>query len=718
MNKNKIYTAQVDEDDCGVACLSMILKSYGSTLSLSSLRKYTKTTTNGTTAFGLKKAAEHFLLNVKAIKADISLFGMDNIPFPFIIYVQKNNSLQHYYVVLKATKNYILIADPAPDVGIIRISYQRLQKEWSGVALLFKPQENYRPLKERAYGSLGNYLHYILHQRILLFNIILASITVTIISIVGSFFLQNIIDSIIPKQNLNLLSIISIGLLTAYVFQSIFTYIENYLLVIFGQRLSLNIIMGYIKHVFELPMSFFSTRRTGDIISRFNDANRIIDALISSIISIFLSLFTILIMTIILMIQNHRLFFIAVLSIPIYGIIIFIFNKPYEISNRKQMESGAKLDSTIIENLHGIETVKSLTSEDKVYKNILTEFNSFLNKNLKYTRIDQGQQAIKMLIQLSLSILILWSGTILVTEGKMTLGQLMTFNALIIYFTTPLQNIINLQSKIQSARVANNRINEILSEESEFKNNLNLNQSNLNGNIIFQNISYSYGYGANTIDNIDLIIKPSEKLAIIGASGSGKSTLMKLLVGFFEPTKGKLFINGNNIISLDKLQLRRNILYVPQSPFIFSGSIIDNLKLGNKDGVTFSDISKACDIAQIKKDIESMPMKYETKVGENGDILSGGQKQRITIARAILSSANVIVFDESTSGLDPITESKIVQSIMKLNKTIIFIAHRLSVARMTNNILVLDHGRIVEKGCHGDLMKNKGPYYNMVHPEK
>nr|WP_256470491.1 peptide cleavage/export ABC transporter [Latilactobacillus sakei] len=512
------------------------------------------------------------------------------------------------------------------------------------------------------------------------------------------------------------LAIVAIGLIIFYGFQSIFTYAQNFLLAVLGQRLSIEIILSYLRHVFELPMSFFATRKTGEIISRFNDANKIIDALASAIISIFLDITVVVIMGIILIIQNTTLFWLTLAVIPIYIAVITLFAKPFEKLNQKEMESNAVLNSAIIEDLHGIETIKALTSESERYQKIDTAFVDYLKKSFDYVKADTLQQAIKLFVQLGLNVFVLWVGAILVTHNELSIGQLMTYNALLAYFVNPLQNIINLQTKLQSARVANNRLNEVYLVDSEFKTERPIkSESQLVGPIELQNVSYQYGYGQRVLESISLKIEPNEKLTIVGMSGSGKSTLVKLLVNFFEPTEGKVLFNQQDTQTIDKKTLRQFVNYIAQTPYIFSGSIWDNLKLGNRPGITQADIMHACELAEIKNDIEKMPLQFETLLDEDGNTLSGGQKQRLTIARALLSPARVLIFDESTSGLDTITEGLLVDHLMALEeRTIIFIAHRLAIAKKTNNILVLENGSVVETGTHDALVDTQGRYYQLL----
>ena len=710
------YIPQVDEADCGVACLAMILKHYHAQVSIAHLRHLAKTNMEGTTALGLVKTAEQFKLEVQAIKADMSLFDIKDLQYPIIVHVIKDGDLFHYYVVLGKTKTHIIIADPDPSVGIKRMSKKRFEKEWTGITLLMAPTTEFVPVKEKKNNFLSLF-PYMFKQKKIVRNIVLASLLMTIIGICSSYFLQGIIDTYIPDGTYFTLSIIAIGLLIAYVFNSIFSYGEQFLLNVLGQRLSIDLNLKYIRHIFELPMEFFTTRRTGEITSRFSDASKVIDALATTVISLFLDLTIVILMGIMLAVQNVTLFLITIATLPLYMIVILGFTKSFNHLNNEQMESNAIVSSSIIEDIQGIETIKALNSEQTRYRRIDNQFVDFLRKSFKYSKTEALQEALKSFIQMSLNVVVLWVGSWIVMRNQMTIGELMTYNALLAYFVSPLQNIINLQPLLQSANVAQNRLNEVYLVHSEFRNNkTDINKvSQIDGSIEYQNVSFKYGYGKNILQDIDLNISKGEKLAIVGMSGSGKSTLVKLLVSFFDPNGGKITINGIPTTAINKHTLRSYITYVPQTPYTFSGSIRDNLLLGSASNTTEADVIKACQLAEIEKEIENLPLKFDTELDENAKILSGGQKQRITIARALLSPANVLIFDESTSGLDSITEKKVVDNLMKLkDKTIIFIAHRLSVAKKANDIAVLDDGKIVEEGSHNDLMAQKGYYYDLI----
>ncbi len=461
------------------------------------------------------------------------------------------------------------------------------------------------------------------------------------------------------------------------------------------------------------PCLFFATRRTGEIISRFTDANAIIDALASTILSLFLDFSIVIIVGSVLLLQNPNLFFLSLVSIPIYLVIIFAFMKPFERMNNDVMQSNSMVSSAIIEDINGIETIKSLTSEEIRYQKIDREFVDYLDKSFTLSKLSTLQSALKQGAQLLLNVLILWLGSDLVIKGKISVGQLITFNTLLSYFTDPLENIINLQTKLQSAKVANTRLNEVYLVDSEFKDQtFETDPATLKGDIVFDQVSYKYGFGRDTLSDITITIKEKTKVALVGISGSGKTTLAKMIVNFYEPYQGTIRLNGTDLKTLDKKVLRRHINYLPQQAYIFNGSILENLTLGIKETVSQEDILKACEIAEIRQDIEQMPMGYQTELSD-GAGLSGGQKQRIALARALLTKAPTLILDEATSGLDVLTEKKVIDNLLALDKTIIFVAHRLSIAQRAEKILVLEQGKVVEEGSHRDLVRRQGFYYHL-----
>ena len=712
--RKKHYRSQIDQKDCGVASLAMVFGYFGSYYSLARLRELAKTTINGTTALGLVKAAETLGFEPQAIQADMTLFDSPNLIFPFVVHVLKDKELFHYYVVTGMDKQNIHIADPDPEVRLTKLSRERFEEEWTGTTIFVAPSPNYQPHKDKNQG-LTSFLPILINQKGLITNIILATALVTLINIVGSYYLQSIIDTYVPNQTSSTLSIISICLVIVYALQQILSFAQDYLLIVLGQRLSIDVILSYIKHVFHLPMSFFATQRTGEIVSRFTDANSIIDALASTIISIFLDISTVLIISIILFLQNSSLFFISLLVLPIYAVIIFAFMKPFEKMNRNTMEANATLSSSVIEDINGIETIKSLASEKICYQKIDREFVDYLKRSFTYSRAESQQKALKKLAQLSLNVCVLWIGANFVMDGKMSLGQLITYNTLLYYFTNPLENIINLQSKLQTAQVANSRLNEVYLVKSEFEEQKMVEDlSTIQGDMTFKGIHYKYDYGQDILSDINLTIKQGSKIALVGVSGSGKSTLAKMMVNFYNPSQGEIRLGDLNLNHIDKKSLRQHINYLPQQPYVFNGTILENLLLGAKEGTTREDILRAVELAEIREDIERMPLNYQTELTSDGTGISGGQRQRIALARALLTDASILILDEATSSLDILTEKRIVNNLMNLDKTLIFIAHRLTIAERVEKVVVLDRGKIVEEGNHADLLARNSFYTYLV----
>ena len=709
----RTFVPQIDARDCGVAALASIATFYGSDFSLAHLRELAKTNKEGTTALGIVKAADEMGFETRPVQADKTLFDMSDVPYPFIVHVNKEGKLQHYYVVYQTKKDYLIIGDPDPSVKITKMSKERFFSEWTGVAIFLAPKPSYQPHKDKKNGLLS-FLPLIFKQKSLITYIVLSSLLVTIINIGGSYYLQGILDEYIPNQMKSTLGIISIGLIITYILQQAMSFSRDYLLTVLSQRLSIDVILAYIRHIFELPMSFFATRRTGEIISRFTDANSIIDALASTILSLFLDVSILILVGSVLLAQNPNLFLLSLISIPIYIFIIFSFMKPFEKMNHDVMQSNSMVSSAIIEDINGIETIKSLTSEENRYQNIDSEFVDYLEKSFKLTKYSILQTNLKQGTKLVLNIFILWLGAQLVMSSKISIGQLITFNTLLSYFTTPMENIINLQTKLQSAKVANNRLNEVYLVESEFQVQENPVHSNfLMGDIEFDDLSYKYGFGRDTLTDINLTIKEGDKVSLVGVSGSGKTTLAKMIVNFFDPYKGQITINHQDIKNIDKKILRRHINYLPQQAYIFNGSILENLTLGGNNMISQEDILKACELAEIRQDIERMPMGYQTQLSD-GAGLSGGQKQRIALARALLTKSPVLILDEATSALDVLTEKKVIDNLMSLtDKTILFVAHRLSIAERTNRVIVLDQGKIIEVGSHQELIQAQGFYHHL-----
>lgn len=706
---------QQDETDCGVACMSMILKYYKSEIPLHKLRDLSGTDLSGTSILGIKKALEDFKINSKVIRAD-ELVWEEEINYPIMAHIIKKNGDLHYVIVEKKKNNMLYILDPSE--GKIKKSIKEFNNNWTGIVLIPTLENNYEPINEKS-KNIKPYLTMLNQNKKIIFTVIFLSLLVTFIGIIGSYYIQVITDIIIPNNNLSLLNIISLSLITLYVFNSFLNFIHNYLLVFLGQKMNKQIMLRYINHIFKLPMSFFSSRKTGEIISRLLDASKIIDALSNTIISIFIDISMLLVIGSFLLIQNKLLFLITMFSVPLYILIIFGFVNIYEKGNQNEMRAGSELNSNIIESLEGIETIKSYNGEKFVYSRIENKLEEYISKSLFMVNTDNVQQGIKQFINLLFTVLILWIGTFYVLEEQLSLGELLTYNALMVFFTSSLQNIINLQVKIQSAKVANARLNEIMDIKAEEEDNKLISDSIFEDNINFNNLYFSYNMKPNILKNINMCILKHDKVAITGISGSGKSTLLKLLVRFYEPTQGNISFGNTDLKNISYKQLRKNITYVPQETFFFSGTIIENLVFGIEKKPTIEEITKVCDSIKILDFINEQPLKFNTILEEGGNNLSGGQKQRLSLARAILSDSKILILDEVTSGFDNMLESQIINYLVNLeNKTIIFITHHLSVSKYCDKVFVIDEGTIKQEGTHEYLKNVDGVYKELFLAQK
>ena len=680
------YISQVDQRDCGVAALAMILKNYGSSYSLAYLRELAQTSREGTSALGLVEAAKQLGLETQAIRADLDLFKQENLSYPFIAHVVKDGGLQHYYTVFGQAKGQVVVGDPDPSTKVIKMSLEDFDKEWTGVALFFEPGKNYIKYKEKVPGLLS-FLPILFRRKGLIAVIVLLSFLVTLVNIIGSYYLQSIIDRLIPQEDYALLTMISLGLCIAYIAQQVFTFFKDYLLHRLGNYLSISVILPYIKHVLSLPISFFSSRRTGEITSRFGDANTIIDALASTILSIFLDVTIVITLAVALILQNRSLFLMTLTVVPLYVLIILAFYKLFEKENYQLMEANSQVNTAVIDDLRGIETLKSLRVEERRYQEIEVKFHDYLKKSLSKAKWQLTQDGLKTGVQLVFNVFILWYGAQLVMEGQLSSGQLITYNMLLNYFTTPLINIINLQSKIQQAKVANNRLQEVYVVNKEEKGQLKdlfFKQLDLKG------VSHRFSYQQETLHNIDLTINKGEKIALMGQSGSGKTTLAKILSGYHTKSSGHVSLDKG---SISQAELRQLVTYVPQQTYVFTGTILENLLLGLEGEVDEQVILRACEQADILADIQKMPLGFQTQVSEDGG-LSGGQKQRLAIARALLSQQPILIFDEATSGLDSDTESRVMANLAKIKRTMIFIAHRNSVRQHVGRVVTMVSGQI------------------------
>lgn len=705
---------QHDLKDCGPACLAMVSKYYGLSTPISKIRESAGTDLQGTNITGLVEASGRLGFDARAVKAtDTSV--ITEISLPAIAHVIVDEGFLHYVVIYKIKRNRVYIADP--DKGLITYSLNDFQDIWTNVLVLLQPNRYFKKEKS-SISILAQFFGILKSQMSLLVPLFFVSIFLHVFGLIGMFYFQFLIDDIVPHQLLNTLNIISLGMIVLYAFKVVLSYFRTHLILYFSRRIDIQLMLGYYRHVIQLPMNFFETRKVGEIISRFSDAGKVHEVLSTTAVTVVIDILMIVFGTVILFTKNDTLFFITLLMIPFYIIIVFIFSKSYEVLNRKQMESSANLNSYMIESLNGIGTIKSYNAEKEVFFQVESRFIKVLNYVFRLGKVNNLQSCIQLLLELIGGVLILWIGATQVLQGEMTIGELITYNALLVYFLDPIENLIELQPKMQSAIVAAERLNEIFELDVEKSENEHRKviPKHLSGKIECRNVTFRYGTRSNVLNNINFSIESGSQVAFVGESGSGKTTISKLLMCYYDFQQGDIYYDDYHIKEINRTTLRERIAYVSQESFFFSGSIYDNLRFGLEDDVTLAEIIEATKRAYIHEFISELPLRYESMLEENASNLSGGQKQRLAIARALLKKPDILILDEATSNLDSTTEKYITDMLKKLGTegtTVIMIAHRLSTIQHANKIFVMEKGTIIEQGPHEKLLFGKGEYYRL-----
>ena len=702
---------QNDETDCGPACLAAIFRKYGLNVSIAKIRDIAGTDRQGTSAYGLVKAIEHYGFQQKVVEADKESLT-SKLPIPVIAHVVIDDSLLHYVVITKVKGDTVVVSDPAK--GIVKYKKDDFFKIWTNILILIAPTEESQKGNKKQ-STLLSFFCLLISQKWLLLRIFILSMILTSIGIITSFYYQVLMDDIVPSSSLEMLNYVSIITLCLFLVQIGLNFLRGFLIVKLEQNIDIPIMLGYYNHALILPMKFYSMRDTGEIISRFNDASSIRDIVSEASLTIMMDTIMAVVGAVVLFNSNRLLFLISVVMLILYGIIVFVYNKPIKKINRKIMEMNSKVTSQFVETINGIETIKAFNQEDNEKEKTDKLYKKFLKKVFNGGVLSLSQQTITMFVAVVGELVILWVGVAYVIKGELTLGELITFNALLGYFIEPIKNLINLQPSIQTAVVAADRLGEILDITPEY----NYEHEQLNDKIKFDKISISnldfrYGTRELVLKDINLEICRGEKIAFVGESGSGKTTLANLLVRLYEQEKGSIKLDSIDIREFSIKQIRDNISYISQNTFLFSGTIRENLLFGNSD-VSDDDISQVCKICELEEYINSLPLKFNTRIEENGKNLSGGQKQRLAIARALLKKPEILIMDEATSNLDYVTERSIEKTINNFSKnmTTIIIAHRLSTIKDCDKILVLRNGQIVETGNHRDLLNQRGYYYQL-----
>ncbi len=707
----KIAIKQHDITDCGAACLASISAHYNLEIPIARIRQYAGTDKKGTNVLGLIEAAEKLGFEAKGVRGDFeSLF---KIPNPAIAHVIVKKQLQHYVVIYEVTKSYINVMDPS-DGKFYKKSHDEFKEEWTGVLVLLVPDESFKTGNEKV-PVLKRFWFLLKPHKYILIQAFIGAIIFTLLGFSTAIYIEKITDFVLVGGNTKLLNLLSVIMIILLVLKVLIGVFKDVFLIKTGQQIDARLILGYYKHLLKLPQQFFDTMRVGEIISRINDAVKIRIFINGVALSLAVNVLIVIFSFGIMFTYYWKLALIMLAIIPFYIVIYAIVNKLNKKTERKIMEKAADLESQLVESLNSVGTIKRFGLES--FANIKTEtrFISLLNTGYKSALNSIFSGTSSSSLSQIFTIILLWSGSYFVIEREITPGELMSFYAIIGYFTGPISSLVDANKQIQSALIAADRLFEIMDlEREENENKFKLTPDKI-GDISFKNVSFRYGTRVEVFKDFNLNIKKGKITAIVGESGSGKSTLISLLQNIYPLQSGTISIGDFDLQYIENNSLRQLVSVVPQKIDLFAGNVIENIAVGEFQP-NMELILNICKDIGMHEFIETLPRGFNTYLGENGASLSGGQKQRIAIARALYKQPEILVLDEATSSLDSTSENYIqrtIQNLREQQKTIILIAHRLSTVVHADDIVVLERGNVLEQGSHAKLYCKKEHYYNL-----
>jgi HlyB family type I secretion system ABC transporter len=705
------FYAQQSAADCGAACIVMVGRYWGKVFKINRVRDMAVISRDGSSLKTLATAAESLGFNSRPVKASLDQLSLQKLP---VIAHWRGN---HYLVVYKINKKGVIVGDPA--VGQRRLTAAEFIKDWTGYCLLLEPTVALsKNSAEEESDTFWQLLELVKPHRIVIAEIFVASIVLQLFGLISPIFTQLILDRAIIHKSADSLTTFSIGLIIMAIFQIMMGGLRQYLIYVTAIRIDTAMIIGFIRHAFSLPLNYFDSRQVGDITSRMQENHKIRSFITGETLGLILDIMSVFVYVSLMFVYSWKLALLVLVTIPSFLILNVAATPFLKKISREVFTATSEENSYLIEALTGVRTVKSMSVE----KNVRWRWEELLNQEIKQ-QYRSKMFGIKLQVASSAlesfsGVALLWLGASLVISGEFSIGQMFAFNMLSANVISPFKRLAGLWNQFQEVTIAIERICDVIESppEENLHNDNRQRMGKLRGRVVFDQVTFRYNPHTenNTLENLSFEIKPGQTVALVGRSGSGKTTISKLLLGLYPATTGKILIDGKDLSNIALHSLRSQVGVVDQNTFLFSGSIFDNISLGQSN-TSLKEVQQAALLAGADEFISKMPMGYETQIGEGGGMLSGGQRQRLAIARALLGNPRLLVFDEATSSLDTESERIIQKNLENIcqGRSTLIIAHRLSTVRNADLILVLDQGILIESGNHQELMARRGQYFHL-----